>query len=309
MQIEIMGSAAGGGFPQWNCGCRNCAALRAGTFSGSSRTQTQVAVSNDGQSWYLLNASPDLRLQIERTTVLQPRGYARGSPISGVVLTSADIDQVAGLLSLRELQPVHVYCTGSLRRILHEDNSIFGMLNRVPRQVAWRDITIGGSFPLLTAQGDHSGLCCQAISLGNRYPVYVSTGVSAELVPEEATLGLMITASSGGRVAFMPAVPFISNELLRVMESADLVLFDGTFWTNDELIRVQGSGATALDMGHVPISGDGGSLDQLARLQRPRKAFVHINNTNPMLDGSSAENALVKAAGWEIAEDGWRLTL
>ena len=121
MRIEILGSAAGGGFPQWNCNCRNCHSLRAGSFSGKSRTQTQVAVSDDGRAWFLLNASPDLRMQIERTPVLQPRGGIRDSPITGVLLTSADIDQIAGLLSLRELQPFRIYCTPSLRRILRED--------------------------------------------------------------------------------------------------------------------------------------------------------------------------------------------
>src|SRR5271166_235845 len=148
MRIEILGSAAGGGFPQWNCNCRNCQSLRAGTFQGKARTQTQVAVSNDGQSWFLLNASPDLRLQIEATASLHPRTGQRDSPVHGVVITSADIDQIAGLLSLRELQPFHTYCTPSLRRILQEDNRVFGMLNRAPEQVSWREFTPGRGFPL-----------------------------------------------------------------------------------------------------------------------------------------------------------------
>src|SRR5260370_41058046 len=130
MRIEILGSAAGGGFPQWNCNCRNCESVRAGTHPFQSRTQTQVAVSGDGHSWFLLNASPDLRMQIEQTSALKPRIPGRDSPIEGVLLTSADIDQIAGLLSLRELQPFRIYCTASLRQILQEDNSIFGMLNR-----------------------------------------------------------------------------------------------------------------------------------------------------------------------------------
>jgi pyrroloquinoline quinone biosynthesis protein B len=308
MQIEILGSAAGGGFPQWNCACRNCAALRAGTFSGPSRTQTQVAVSADGNSWYLLNASPDLRLQIERASVLQPPPSGRDSPITGVVLTSADVDQIAGLLSLRELQPFRIYCTGSLRRILREDNSVFGMLNRMPKQVGWSDIKVGDMFPLLTAAGEHAGLCCRAISLGGKYPAYVSPQRAGELADDEALLGLMIT-SSGGRLAYMPAVPSISNELLQLLEGADLILFDGTFWTNEELIHVQERGSTALEMGHIPVSGAEGSLRALVGLRGPHKIFVHINNTNPMLDPSSVERAQVIAAGWEIAEDGWRCTL
>src|SRR5579864_7164967 len=135
MRIKILGSAAGGGFPQWNCSCRNCTSLRAGTLKSKGRTQTQVAISNDDRSWFLLNASPDLRAQIEATPVLHPQSRRRDSPISGVLLTSADIDQIAGLLSLRELQPFCIYCTPSIRRILQEDNSVFAMLNRVPKQV------------------------------------------------------------------------------------------------------------------------------------------------------------------------------
>jgi pyrroloquinoline quinone biosynthesis protein B len=309
MRVEILGSAAGGGFPQWNCNCRNCQSVRAGTLPSKSRNQTQVAVSNDGHSWFLLNASPDLRMQIEQTSTLQPRIPGRDSPIEGVLLTSADIDQIAGLLSLRELQPFRIYCTSSLRQILQEDNSVFGMLNRVPQQVCWMDVKIDEIFPLRTAAGKSSGVCCEVFTLGNRYPVYISPERAATLMPEEASLGVMLTASSGGRLAYMPAVPAINERLLQVLESADLLLFDGTFWSDDELIQVQGSGATAREMGHVPVSGTEGSLRKLAALRRPRKVFVHVNNTNPMLDESGAEYRELRGAGWEVAEDGWYFNL
>jgi len=309
MQIEILGSAAGGGFPQWNCNCWNCQSLRSGTFHGHGRTQTQVGVSGDNQSWFLLNASPDLRMQIERTPSLQPRSAGRNSPIAGVLLSSADIDQIAGLLSLRELQPFRIYCTTSLRRILQEDNTVFGMLNRVPQQVCWMEIKIGESFPLLTVAGNHSGICCEVFSLGNKYPAYVSPQQTARLNSEEALLGVMLTSSSGGRLAYMPAVPAIDEHLLRRLETADMVLFDGTFWSDEELIQVQGSGARAREMGHIPVSGTEGSLCKLAELRRPRKVFVHVNNTNPMLDESSSEYRELGAAGWEVAEDGWHLNL
>jgi pyrroloquinoline quinone biosynthesis protein B len=268
-----------------------------------------VAVSDDGRAWFLLNASPDLRMQIERTPALQPRNTVRDSPISGVLLTSADIDQIAGLLSLRELQPLRIYCTPSLRSILQEDNSVFGMLNRVPQQVAWTEIKLDEAFPLLTMAGAESGISCEVFSLGNKYPVYVSAKRVATLKPEEALLGVMLTGSSGARLAYMPAVPAINERLLQLLETADAVLFDGTFWSDDELIRVQGGGATAREMGHVPISGDDGGLRKLGGLHRPRKVFVHVNNTNPMLDESSAEYREVTAAGWELAEDGWQFNL
>lgn len=309
MHIEILGSAAGGGFPQWNCNCRNCQSSRAGTFQGKARTQTQVAVASDNQHYFLLNASPDLRLQIEATPRLHPRSGRRDSPIGGVVLTSGDIDQVAGLLSMRELQPFRIYSTPSLRRILKEDNSLFGMLNRVPKQVSWQEITPGQSFPLLDVAGTDSGIRCEAFSLGNHYPAYVSAQRSASLKPEEALLGLFLESSSGKKLAYMPAVPAIDPTLLQRLESADLLLFDGTFWSDDELIQVQGSGATARDMGHVPVSGAEGSLRKLAGLRRPHKVFIHINNTNPMLNEAGPQYREVRDAGWEIAADGWSLEL
>jgi pyrroloquinoline quinone biosynthesis protein B len=304
VRIEILGSAAGGGFPQWNCNCHNCQSSRAGTFQGKARTQTQVAVTNDHQRYFLLNASPDLRLQIEATPHLHPRLGQRDSQITGVVLTSGDVDQVAGLLSLRELQPFPIYCTTSIRRILGEDNSVFAMLNRVPNQVSWHEITPGRSFSLLDSAGAESGIRCEGFSLATHYPAYVSVQRSASLKPEEALLGVVLQSSSGKRLAYMPAVPVIDDTLLQRLESADLLLFDGTFWSDDELIRVQGSGATAREMGHVPVSGSEGALKKLAGLHRPRKVFIHINNTNPMLDESSPQYREVRDAGWDIAEDG-----
>jgi pyrroloquinoline quinone biosynthesis protein B len=308
MHIEILGSAAGGGFPQWNCTCPNCHSVRAGTFRGKSRTQTQVAVSNDDVSWFLLNASPDLRLQIEAARPLHPRFPGRHSPISGVLLTSADLDQITGLLSLRELHPFRIYCTPSLRTMLKEHNSVFAMLNRTPDQVEWVEIKPGQSFPLQAISGNLSELRCEVFSIGSRYPAYVSREQAAGLVPEEASLGVIIESASGKRLAYLPAVPALDEQLLRRVETADVLLFDGTFWGDDELIRVQGSGATAHEMGHLPVSG-GGSLQKLASVRRPRKIFIHVNNTNPMLDESGPEYREVRAAGWEIAEDGWRLDL
>jgi len=309
MYIEILGSAAGGGFPQWNCNCVNCRSLRAGTFAGKPRTQTQFAISDDGEHWLLLNASPDLRLQIETTPALHPRRVQRTSPICTVLLTGADLDQTAGLLSLRELQPFRIYCTSSLRRVLREQNNVFGMLNRIPRQVDWKTIKPAQSFAVADNSGENLGLCCEVFSLRNRYPVYVSEEQRAGLVPEEASLGLIVQSSSGKRVTCLPAVSTIDEALRGRMESSDVLFFDGTFWSDDELIRVLGSGATARDMGHVPVSGPDGSLESLAGVKRPRKIYIHVNNTNPMLNEAGPEYAEVRAQGWEIAEDGWRLEL
>ena len=309
MRVKILGSAAGGAFPQWNCACPNCRALRAGTFHGKARSQTQVAISADANSWFLLGASPDLRAQIEATAELHPRQGLRQSPIAGAVLANADVDHVLGLLLLRELQPLRVHATKSICGILTEDNSMFAMLQRVPNQVTWTDFVPGTAFPLLNAAREDSKLRCRALSLATHFPAYVSKHRQAELNAAESSLGFIVESPTGKRLAYMPAVPRIDAALLKEFENADVLLFDGTFWSDDELIRIQGSGQTALQMGHVPVSSTEGSLAQLAQLQRPRKIYVHINNTNPMLDESGAEYAQVREAGWEIAEDGWQFEI
>ena len=308
MFVNLLGSAAGGGFPQWNCGCRNCSASRAGTLAGKPRTQTQVAVSSDGSSWFLLNASPDLRLQIESSPKLRPHANGRSSPISGVVVTSADVDAIAGLLSLRELQPLQIHCTPSLRRILREDNSIFAMLNRVREQANWINIFPNEDFQLSTSSEADSALHCRAISIGSHYPVYVSPSLRTKLSPAEASLALFVSADAS-RLGFVPAIAQVDDVLFDLLSQCDVVLFDGTFWTDDELIKVQGHGATAKEMGHIPVSGPDGSLRRLADLKKPRKIYLHINNTNPVLDESSPVYREVRDAGWEIAEDGWQIQL
>ncbi len=309
MQVRIAGSAAGGAFPQWNCTCPNCAALRAGKFRGKARTQTQVCISGDSASWFLLGASPDLRIQIEAAAELHPREGLRQSPISGAVLLNADIDHVLGLLLMRELQPLQVYATESIRRILSEDNSMFGMLRRVPDQVMWADFTPEKAFELSGRGYKKSGIRCRAISLATHFPAYVSQQRQSGLKADEASLGLIVESPSGKRLAYMPAVPEISNRLLEELEAADVVMFDGTFWSDDELIRIQGSGQTARQMGHVPLSSATGSLAQLAQLKRPRKIYLHINNTNPTLNEAGPEYRRVRESGWEIAEDGCQFEL
>ncbi len=306
MQVKILGSAAGGAFPQWNCACANCRAVRAGTFQGKPRTQTQVAITEDGRSWFLLGASPDLRAQIETTPELHPRDGIRQSPIAGVVLANADLDHVLGLLLLRELQPLRVHATASVRRILCEGNSMFGMLHRIPNQTVWTDFESGSEFHLCNAQGEDSGIRCRAWSLSTHYPAYVTADRQSQLAPGEASLGFIITSPSGSRLAYMPAVPQVDDALLEQIDTCDILLFDGTFWSDDELIRVQGSGQTARQMGHVPVES---TLSKLAKVRCLRKIFLHINNTNPMLDEASAEHRRVRDAGWEIAEDGWQFNL
>jgi pyrroloquinoline quinone biosynthesis protein B len=302
MRIQILGSAAGGRFPQWNCGCGNCIAVRAKEFSGKARTQAQLALSADGLTWFLAGASPDLASQIESSAALHPRAL-RDSPIAGVVLASADLDHVVGLLLLRELQPLRVYAAPSILRILREENSMFGMLNRVEPQVVWTPMTPDAPFPLLSADGKDSGLRCEVHYLSGRYPKYVKT---KDLAPDQATAALFFESASGKRVAYVPAVGSLSEALLEKIEHVDLLLFDGTFWSDDELQRVQGSGETAHQMGHIPVEE---SLRLLKNSKVERKMFIHLNNTNPILNEASPEHQAVRQAGWELAEDNWQLEL
>jgi len=309
MHVKVLGSAAGGGFPQWNCGCRNCASVRTGSFPGKARTQAQIAVSGDGRLWFLLGASPDLRSQIEVSPELHPRDGVRKSPIAGVVVSSGDLDHVLGLLLLRELQPLRIYATPSIRRILCEDNDMFAMLNRVSGQALWTDIVPATPFSLVGADGNGCGLKCETLPLPSRYPAYVGDHRAAGLAPCEALQGTIIEDKSGKRLAYLPAVPQVGDDLLEQLESIDLLFFDGTFWSDDELIRIQGGGQTARQMGHIAVSSAQGSLHRLAELRRPRKVFFHINNTNPMLDESSDQYRQIQAAGWQLAEDGWNIQL
>jgi pyrroloquinoline quinone biosynthesis protein B len=306
MRVKILGAAAGGAFPQWNCACANCRSVRSGTFRGKPRNQTQVAITQDERDWFLLGASPDLRAQIESTPELHPREGLRQSPIAGVLLASADLDHVLGLLLLRELQPLRVYATASVRRILNDDNSMFAMLRRIPQQIVWDDIQPGTEFRLRSSHGKDSGLRCQALSLSAHFPAYVASERKKQLAPGEASLGFLVQSPSGKRFAYMPAVPDLDDRLLQQLDNCDVLLFDGTFWSDDELIRVQGSGQTARQMGHIPVEE---VLTKLAEVRRPRKIFLHINNTNPMLDEASPQHRQVRGAGWEVAEDGWEFDL
>jgi len=309
MHVKILGSGAGGGFPQWNCACQNCRAQRAGTFSGKPRTQLQVALSADGQSWVLLNASPDIRFQINQTPELYPGGGNRGTPISSVVLTSAELDQILGLLVLREFQPFRVYATRSVLKILREDNSLFAALNRVSDQVSWIEIAAGGIFSIQGSASGSGALHFRPVSVEPHFPTYVSEKRCSELCEHEATLGLIVEDDLNERLAYFPSIPRIDDSLLKQLASAKVILVDGTFWSDDELIQVRGEGPTARQIGHNPMSGEDGSLQQLRGLAAEKKIFVHINNTNPVLNESSDEFRQVREAGWEVAEDGWGLTL
>src|ERR1700722_18305321 len=197
MLVKVLGAAAGGAFPQWNCACTQCQRLRSGTFAGQPRTQAQIAISDDGVSWTLLNASPDIRIQIEATPKLWPTGSSLDSPIQSVVITAAEADTVAGLLSLREFQPLDIYATPSVLRIIREDNSLFALLDRVPRQAVWREILPDVEFSV-------GSLEFKPFSLPGGFPGFVPPGRRSELDAREAVLGLLIESQTGARLAYLP---------------------------------------------------------------------------------------------------------
>jgi pyrroloquinoline quinone biosynthesis protein B len=309
MKIKVLGSAAGGGFPQWNCGCSNCDRARRGLSSFRPRTQAQVAVSGSPGSWILLNASPDLRQQLLRDPDFAPALNTRATPVSTIVLTSADVDSVIGLFHLREFQPLRVFATPSVLRILTEENSLFRCLERSSPPVRWEPL----AFDREIAVG---GLACKAIPLGGEYPDYVSTSLRKSLAPEEAVVGLQFSQNSETHFLFAPSISGQTDAWKHPSIGSDLSLLDGTFWTDRELIDVRGNGKTAREIGHLPLSGSGGLLEQLPVADRRipilnglRRVLIHINNTNPVLDESSDAHRAVRDAGLEVAYDGMEIDL
>jgi pyrroloquinoline quinone biosynthesis protein B len=305
MRVTVLGSAAGGGFPQWNCACPNCSRLRAGGLSSQARTQAQVLVCALEGRYFLLNASPDLRTQILSTPLLNPEHPPRHTPITGVILTSADVDSVVGLLHLREFQPLQIYAARAIRRILLEDNHIFRVLDRANPPAVWHDVPIGTWFPLETANSAHgeSALRCLMLPLGGAYPDHVSEDLRRTLPPGEAVTGLVLQ-QSGKQVFYAPTLPGRSDGWKDWARSSDLCLLDGTFWNENELISAGVGSKTATEIGHVPLTASDGLLTQRDFAKHGRRVLIHINNTNPILDEASPEHREVRDSGWEIAYDG-----
>ncbi|MET0671176.1 MAG: pyrroloquinoline quinone biosynthesis protein PqqB [Xanthobacteraceae bacterium] len=298
MTAIVLGAAAGGGFPQWNCNCEICRLAWAGDKRVRARTQASLAVSGDGERWTLINASPDLRAQIQINPRLQPGGATRGSPIDAVMLTGAEIDQVAGLLSLRERTPFAVIATAATLAVV-ADNPVFSVL--APDVVRRRAIVPGESFSL----GD--GIKAELFIVPGKMPLYLEGDNPDTASESAANVGVEISDGSK-RLVYVPGAANVTPAILARLARADAVLFDGTVFTDDELIRTGTGTKTGRRMGHMPIEGEGGSLAALAGLAS-RRIFVHINNTNPILVDGSPERRRVEAAGWEVAEDGLEIVL
>ncbi|HEY6701044.1 MAG TPA: pyrroloquinoline quinone biosynthesis protein PqqB [Pseudolabrys sp.] len=292
----VLGSAAGGAFPQWNCRCPVCALAWAGDSRVRPRTQTGLAVSAGDGHWTLINASPDLPSQIRATPALHPRGALRGSPIDAVVLTGAEIDQISGLLSLRESSPFTLYATPASHAAVAA-NAMYGAMGMMAR----RAVNPGERFMLT------GGIEATLFIVPGKLPLYLE-GEAPELGTESAASVGVELQREGACMVFVPGTAAVTPAMHERFARADVVLFDGTLFTDDEMIRTQTGQKTGRRMGHMQIDGDSGSLQALAGLSA-RRIFVHINNTNPVLIDGSAERRKVENAGWQLAEDGMEIVL
>ncbi|MEY4580987.1 MAG: hypothetical protein RL701_5690 [Pseudomonadota bacterium] len=306
MRVRILGSAAGGGFPQWNCGCANCQSVRSGTPGLRARSQESVAISSDGDNWFLLNASPEVRAQVESFASLHPR-ERRHSPLAGIVLTNGDLDHCLGLLSLRESHPLRLLTTNAIERGFREHNVLFRTLQRFPGQMQFEPLSLGEPLQLRGADGEPCGLTIEAVPAPGKLPIHLE----GRVIPSpEDNIGLLIREPARKRtLAYFPGASGQSPQLRAALDSADVALFDGTFWADDEL-REQGlSDKRAQDMAHWPIGGESGSARYLHGLALERKLLIHINNTNPILREDSLEAAQLASLGIEVAHDGMEFQL
>ena len=303
MHIHVLGSAAGGGFPQWNCNCRNCAGLRQGALKAQARTQSSITLSADGVNWVLFNASPDIRTQLASFAPLQPARTIRDTGVRAVLLIDSQIDHTTGLLVLREGEPLQVYCTEMVHQDLTSGLPLLSVLEHYCG-VKHHPIPVDETeFAMPTVPG----LRFTAVPLNSKAPPYSphrhdphtgdNIGVWVEDLNNNTTL------------FYAPGLGEIESHLQPYLETADCLLIDGTFWREDEMIQAGVGHKLAGTMGHKPQSGAGGMIEVLRPLSRPRKVLIHINNTNPILIDDSPERAILTEAGIEVAFDGMDIHL
>ena len=303
MHIHVLGSAAGGGFPQWNCNCRNCVGLRQGTLPGHSRTQSSITISADGNNWVLLNASPDIRVQLGSFPPLQPGRAIRDTAIVAVLLMDSQIDHTTGLLMLREGQCLEIYCTDRVYQDLTEHFPLFTVLDHYCG-VNHHPIPIdGSSFAVPGAEG----LDFTPVPLSSKAPPYSPHRHDPR---QGDNIGMEVKDLSTGRKLFYaPGLGNIEPHLRPFLEGADCLLIDGTFWREDEMLREGLGKKLAREMGHLPQSGPGGMIEQLRSFTRPRKVLIHINNSNPILNETGVERGTLTAEAIEVAFDGMEIHL
>lgn len=297
MHVIVLGAAAGGGFPQWNCGCSNCVLVRSGAKNVTTATQDSVAVSADGETYYVLNASPDIHRQIQATPELSPRA-PRHTPIRGLALSNGDMDHILGLFSLRESQPLEFLATPRVIAGLFERNAMTKTVQRFEGQLSLRPLELDA------AQDLGGGMSLTARAIAGKLPVHLDGTMPNS--PEDNVA--LVVEHRGQKLVYATACPDVT-ELLPMVDANTTLLLDGTFFTEDELVTQGLSKAKAKSMAHQPISGEAGTLPVLARLGAKRVIYTHLNNTNPVLRKDSEERALCERAGVEIAFDGMRFTL
>lgn len=298
LRAIVLGAGAGGGFPQWNSAGPGCLRARAGDPAAAPRSQASLAVSADGETWLLLNASPDLRQQIAATPALHPRpGRLRNSPIGAVLLTGAEIDTIAGLLHLRERQAFDLFAAPQTLAVL-EANPVFRALN--PEFVARRAFAPGESLDIL-------GISVTPYAVPGKVPLFAEGPGDPGLAEDGGTLGVALSAG-GGTLHYVPGCAMMTRALAARLAGAACVLFDGTLFDDEEMIRLGAGPKTGRRMGHMPMTGPGGTIEAFAAIPVARRVFVHINNTNPALLADSPERAHLASHGWEVAEDGMEIT-
>lgn len=304
MHIRILGSGAGGGFPQWNCNCQNCRRVRSGELQGTSRHQSSITVSADGENWILINASPDIRAQIESFPPLQPARKVRDTGIAAIIITDAQIDHTTGLLILREHdKPWDIYCTKEVNEDMTTGYPIFNILGHF-RGVNWHEIQPNETrFTIPQAPG----LTFTTVPLKSEAPPY---SPRRHNTVDGDNIGLLIQdEKTGGSCFYAPGLGVIDDTVFEYMDKADAILVDGTVWTNDEMSKEGISNKLASEMGHLSQNDEGGIKDTLAKLSDTRKILIHINNTNPILDETSDERQQLNDANIEVSHDGMDIHL
>lgn len=299
MRAVVLGAAAGGGFPQWNSNAAACRRARVGDPVATPRTQASLAVSQDGDRWALINASPDLREQINHSEFLYPREGLRSTPISDVVLTGGDVDVIAGLLNLRERQPFNLWASAEIHAVL-DSNPIF--------EVLARDIVRRRLLTLNMRQPLDCGLLVESFAVPGKVPLYLEQDGAPSILVDGTTVGTKIS-DGVSTMFYVPGCSAFTPELATLLDGAQLVFFDGTLWRDDEMITAGLGPKTGRRMGHISMSGNEGSIAAFERLNISRKVFIHINNSNPVLLADSPERAEAERAGWEVACDGMEFTL
>ena len=303
MKVRVLGSGAGGGFPQWNCNCHNCHRLRHNAMNGKSRSQSSIAVSTDNKNWLLINTSPDIRSQLEAFPAIQPKEGIRDTGIKAILLIDSQIDHTTGMLMLREGKPLEVYCTDMVKQDLTTGFPLFTMLKDYCT-VNHHDIPVDGSSFTIPAIED---LRFYTQALKSKAPPYSPHRYDPH---EGDNIGVIIEQiSTGKKVFYSPGLGEIEPHVMTAMQEVDCLLVDGTFWTDDEMCTQNISHKKAREIGHLPQSGPGGMIEVLNGVVKARKILIHINNTNPILDDDSEQRKILDAAGIEVAYDGLEIDL